>query len=217
MGSRRTFLYSEEVELKTNGVVNEVIQDSIRQVVINCKAGRASEYYSVGDRINITLEGIDASVYLMFLGSGLDTRADGSDKPVSTWAFQSSSSYLYSTWNENGSTELGWEKSTLRNFLRTTVYDALPDIIKNNIVEVKKLSNGSITIENVWVPSREELFGSAYTYSDAFPDDKSRRKLSNSWLRSIYTNTYAYMVNSNGLLSGDKAEYEKLTQPCLCL
>ncbi len=215
---------------KTDGVVNGVIQDSIRQVVINCKAGKASEYYSVGDRIKITLEGIGAFDF-KFLGSGLDTRADGSDKPVSTWLCTGGTMATYWNTESNGTTG-GWEASLIRKVCMQQIYGSLPTVIRDNIVKVNKtqyiyVNNTSASVttnDKVWVPSSREISTSGM-YGTIFPDANSRKLKDPSgnycywWLRDASGSNGATVVYASGtIISSDNVTYGgRYIVPGFCL
>lgn len=195
---------SAKLTAKTKGVINGIIQDSLEQVVINCQNGKASQFYRVGDHVPIKLTGI-GTFYFDYLGSGLDVRSDGQNKPVSTWLCRTvPAECQWSTYNE---TSGEWMSSKIRNYCRTTIYNSLPEVIKNNIVDVNKESNSTIinssviTVDNVWVPSSEEINGSNCLYKTRFPDDNSRNKTGIDriwWLRTSFSDNYAYCIFLGG-------------------
>ncbi len=117
-------------------MINGVIQDEWDQVIINCQEGKADKYYSAGDYLPIQLSGISGTYHVEYVGSAYDIRADGSNRPVTTWAFKDIPTT--SVWNSNGKNAGGWKSSDIRSHCRTVIFNALPNEIRDNIVEVKK-------------------------------------------------------------------------------
>ena len=99
---------------KTKGVSGGVIQDSLDQLIINCQKGRDKDFYSVGDRISIPISGFGTFEF-DYIGSGLETRSDKKDKPVSTWVIRAV--LCQHKWNTYSSTAGGWASSLLRSYL----------------------------------------------------------------------------------------------------
>ncbi len=214
MTSRRRLMMGNSSPAKTKGVVDGIIQDSLEQVVINCQYDKAKKFYSIGDHVAVPLEGI-GTFYFDYLGSGLETREDGENKPVSTWLAREFVSV--DSWN-SGNTHMPWKGSKLQAYCQTTVFNSLPEIIRKNLIKVVKLTNGETDVETVWLPSKEELSGGLY--KERFPDNESRRKsktvlVSSSsgiystvsiwWTRSYYGSPYTYTVDPYGKI--DKRQY----------
>ncbi len=210
MDRRRGLIFPNDKRPKTNGVVDGVIQDSIEQVVINCKAGKVSEFYSIGDHVAINLDGI-GTCYFDYIGSGKDERTDGADKPVSTWLSRDVIDRC--VWNQNQTTEGGWDASYIRNYCRTTIYNALPSIIRNNIVTVNKYTNvnpmdgsfsGPKTEDTVWIPSDPEVTSYRGGYYERFDLDDTRVKMLTGgvafmwWTRTTYGSYQANYIDNDG-------------------
>ncbi len=215
MHNRRKLMFSIGPVAKTNGVIDGVIQDSIEQIIINCQADKAKEFYAVGDHVPLTLEGIGTFDF-DYLGSGLDVRTDGSNKPVSAWLCRTVPTTCM--WNTSDTTSGGWGSSNIRNYCRTTIYNALPKEIRDNIVEVNKVSNGVTTSDTVWLPSYEEMNNGAY--KARFPDANSRKKTGAGviwWLRSFDNSRFAYCVGSGGFIAGYNASSACGVVPGFCL
>lgn len=219
MSSRRRMLLASS-GLRSKGVINGVIQDDLNRFVKICQAGLAPKFYSVGDHILIPLADM-GSIYMDYLGSELDTRADGKSGPVSSWLCR----YIVTDVSWNGDfSEISvlkwenWKSSYIRNYCRTVIYNALPDVIKNNIISVIKTTDTSsyngasdipgddvvrvTTEETVWIPSLEELsYQTTGKYTLRFPKNVDRAKTKtqcgvglcgdNWWLRSLCKITHA--------------------------
>lgn len=193
MSSRRRILMGAST-LKSKGVINGVIQDDLKTLIKICKSGKADQYYSVGDHVSIPLDGF-GTFYFDYLGSGLENRADGKNKPVSSWLCRTiPTTYV---WNSNHTTDGGWGSSTIRNFCETVMFNSFPDLIKDNIVEVSKVSNNVTTADKIWIPSYEEINN---IYQARFPNGDSRKKIGASywWLRSFCSINAAYCIGSSG-------------------
>lgn len=147
-----------------------------------------------------------------------DDKADGSGKAGITWI----SKDLLPTgvrWNNTATTEGGWEASNIRSYLKNTVKPLIPATVRNNIVEVSKISstyengakviNGQTTVDDVWIPSSYEVnFGTSYEsvgakYGNVFTDATSRIKKHNNiksawWLRTVSSVKNNRYVNNKG-------------------
>ena len=121
--------------------------------------------------------------------------------------------------NFESTTEGGWADCECRKFLSDTIYEQIPENVRNKIVAVDKTytatssSDSTATVsDKLWIPSVREIFGgSGYendgiTYTDFFTDNSVRIKhsglLTNSaagwWLRSVSSSTVFYCVGANG-------------------
>lgn len=116
----------------------------------------------------------------------------------------------------------GWEKSEMRDYLRTTVLQAMPAEIQAAIKPVTKNQQSyntagtavaQTTTETVWLPSYHEVFNGTLTgetatmpkYNVLFRDNASRIKYKVGassatywWLRSAYGYNFIYSVISYG-------------------
>lgn len=84
----------------------------------------------------------------------------------------------------------GWEKSERRAYVQNTIAPLFPAEVSSRIVAVKKYSRGvnvngsavnnQLTVDELWVPSRRELFNagesSGPTYTAYFSSNASRKK-----------------------------------------
>lgn len=121
--------------------------------------------------------------------------------------------------NFESTTEGGWADCECRKFLSDTIYEQIPENVRNKVVAVDKTytatssSSSTATVsDKLWIPSVREIFGgSSYendriTYTDFFTDNSVRIKhsglLTNSaagwWLRSVSSFTSFYCVTANG-------------------
>lgn len=108
----------------------------------------------------------------------------------------------------------GWEKTEMRAYLKGTIKPLMLEVVRNSIKEVTKTHDAYNTagtkftqtsIEDVWLPDYNEMFGSSSPYKSMFPDSNSRKKskvgatsASVWWLRSASGYSNFYYVNSNG-------------------
>lgn len=198
MISRRRMMMVGGPVAKTNGVINGVIQDSLKQVIINCQAGKASEFYSVGDHVLIPLSGL-GEFYFDYLGSNLDVRSDGQNKPVSSWLCRSVVAMC--SWNTTLTTAGGWQFSNIRNYCRESIFNRLPNYLETEIVQVDKVANGATTSDTVWIPSYEEMQPTGL-YGERFPDIVSRKKDTAIapwyWLRSLFSYEKGRLILASG-------------------
>lgn len=134
----------------------------------------------------------------------------------------------------------GWEKSELREYLRTTVFQAMPAEIQAAIKPVTKnqqsydTSGNSVaqtTTETVWLPSYHEMgYGnltgetaSMIKYNVLFRDNASRIKYkvgassaTSWWPRSAYNSNGAYYVYTNGGSYINDTTYFNAVVPSFC-
>ncbi|MBR0411529.1 MAG: hypothetical protein IJI25_11125, partial [Eubacterium sp.] len=116
----------------------------------------------------------------------------------------------------------GWEKCEMRTYLKETIKPLIPETVRNAIKEVTKYSrifdtsgtavNDVPSTEDLWLPSRREMFGAISNaetmgpiYDGVFPDSASRvkKKVGASsaefwWCRSAGTSGTFNGVNSSG-------------------
>ena len=110
----------------------------------------------------------------------------------------------------------------MRTYLKETIKPLIPETVRNAIKEVTKYSrifdtsgtavNDVASTEDVWIPSRREMFGAISNaetmgpiYDGIFPDNASRvkKKVGASgasfwWCRSAYNYNDFYGVNGSG-------------------
>ena len=200
------------------------------QVISSTKTGKYKTF-TVGAMKELDL-GSEGIVHMQIVGIDVDDLADGSGKAPLTFI----SKELLKTshrmnpeitpssapYNEGTGTIGGWEKSEMRTYLKETIKPLIPQNVRSGIKEVTKHSNifdtsgtkvlNSVTTDDVWIPSRREVFGKAETsgpvYTDLFADANSRKKsqvgATNTswwWLRSA--SNASYFSNVSGYGSSD--------------
>ena len=133
----------------------------------------------------------------------------------------------------------GWMGCSLRRWLREEFLPALPDIVRENIVEVVKSSRtfteksqifDVMTADKLWIPSRREVFGAGRfrelagpIYDEAFDDDESRVILDKDgdpswwWLRSALSNYSFGSVYTDGSNGYSYASHEGGVAVGFCL
>lgn len=116
--------------------------------------------------------GVSSSVKI--IGFNHDDKSDGSGKAGITFAF--TEIVTYAPMSTRGSNKGGWQYSDLRAQLNSDFYDALPEDLRNEIVEVNKSTNNvgavyesktktfdtscvSATPDKLWIPSYTEIIG----------------------------------------------------------
>ena len=113
----------------------------------------------------------------------------------------------------------GWKDCECRKFLNDTIYEQIPENVRNRILAVDKTyittypSSSTPTVsDKLWIPSAREVFGgssfenSGIDYTDFFTDDSSKIKHSglltnsaSSWrLRSASGSAYFHFVTNLG-------------------
>lgn len=113
--------------ITSKGVVNHVIQDDWDEIVAICKAGLASQFYSLGDYKPLPLTvPKTCTINMELVGFKIDHQLVGSDLIA-----------IETTWL---SKEL-LEKSSMSSweYLNGTFYNALPAALKNGIVSARRV------------------------------------------------------------------------------
>lgn len=197
------------------------------EVIAATKNGKYKNF-EIGAMKELDL-GSEGIVHMQIVGIDADEIADGSGKAPLTFI----SKELLKTrhrmnpartpssapYDEGTGTIGGWEKSEMRSYLKETIKPLIPQNVRSGIKEVTKHSNiyntagkevdNVTTTDDVWIPSRREVFGRTETsgpvYTDLFADANSRKKsqvgatsASDWWLRSAYYNYAFHSVSSNG-------------------
>ena len=134
-------------------------------------AGTLGNYYQIGDTKTIELNGGERVVMeLVSINDGEGTA--GGYYPRGTVDFISRDCLQTKrSMNSSDTNAGGWTKCALRTTLNTTIYETLPQVVKDAIVEkTHKTSAGSQSTslvehtDKLWLPTEYEMFG-AITYS----------------------------------------------------
>ena len=192
------------------------LTDSWTDIVEASKNGTYKEKYRIGDTKELDL-GTEGVITMKLVAMDADELSDGSGYASMTWIAED----LLNTehvMNTEDTIEGGWPASDLRVWLRTSIYELVPDEVRTEIKEVRKYSMSFIpTIETVsssdtiWIPSCREIFGveggdedKGAEYSTAFPDE-------NSWKRyhvNSSQETNWFLRSANLLNNGEKGFIE---------
>ena len=198
------------------------ISDSWADIVTN--ANYATDY-KVGDTKLLDL-GSKGQVYMELVAMDTDVKADGSGNARMTWLSKSiiekrdMNVSSKTSGSDTGFTAGGWENTDMRAYLKSTIKPLIPEVVRNAVVEVTKISSaytggalvkdGQTTTDDVWIPSAHEIFNNTYyettgaVYSAKFNSDANRIKYNASgsaygwWLRSAHSTSNFRYVNSSG-------------------
>lgn len=175
--------------------------------------------------------GSEGIVHMQIVGIDVDDLADGSGKAPLTFISKEllKTSHrmnpAYTAGQEGTGTLGGWEKSEMRSYLKDTIKPLIPATVRSGIKEVTKYTriytaspeaavNDVATTEDVWIPSRHEMFDGTTQYyetkgpryGEIFSSNDSRKKsqvgatiASYWWLRSATNYSSFYYVYSDGL------------------
>lgn len=181
-------------------------------------AGKASDYFNVGDTKNITLKGVSYPVQI--IGFNHDTKTDGGTAGITFQLVDClNGNYAMNSSNTNVG---GWKSSAMRTRM-DTFFSQLPSDLQSAIKAVNKLvsvGNNTSTIETVsdklFLLSEVEIFGSAaHSFSgegsqyDWYKAGNTRVKkvdggARNWWERSPYSgNTNSFCIVYNNGESGN--------------
>ena len=195
---------------------NETIKDSWEMILASIDNGTYKTKYKVGDTKFLYSGPRKGFLELQIAGFDMDELADGSGKAAITWisVYKLTDHRMNPAWSGDyhdyttGGTG-GWEYSELRAWLPGYLLPLIPELVRNEIKEVKKYSSvvdmedlstiaEILTTDTVWIPSYREGCGgisifepSGVSYSELFKtaDDRIRKEDYVSshqrwWLRS---------------------------------
>jgi len=195
-------------------------------------AGKADEYFNLGDTKTITLTD-NTTMVMEIVAFDEDTKEDGTKAAITWLAKDVVTKHIMNTANTNAG---GWEASEMRGWLQGDFYATLPTEVTEHIVEVNKTyfdhTSGTTKscADKVWIPSYGEIFGdtqfesSGAVYTEYFSSASARAKLYGGsaaywWLRSatggILNNSFFY-VTSDGKLGYDYAACQYGVVPGFC-
>ena len=214
--SLSTYFELPEIETPFNDL-------SWRKINLISKKGKAKEYFNVGDEKELQIG--SETYHVQILGFAHDDKSDGTGKAgitVGLKEIMTTTSKMNSTNTNVG----GWEDSKMRTYLNDTVYNSLPQEVKDIIKPVnKKTSEGNYstnittTSDKLFLLSEVEIFGST-TWSASgegsqyqyFADGGSKIKYqtgsSNYWWERSPNVGYTYYfcsVSDYGGASGSNA------------
>ena len=178
------------------------------------EAGKAPEYFNVGDEKELTIG--SETYHVQILGFAHDDKSDGTGKAGITVGLKEMMTTTH-VMNSSGSNAGGWENSEMRTYVNGNVYDNLSQEVKDVIKPVNKLTsegnkstNITTTSDKLFLLSEVEIFGST-TYSASgegsqyqyFADGGSKIKYKSGssscwWERSprvSCTGSFCYVIN----------------------
>lgn len=201
------------------------IQDSWTEIFANEANGTYSTKYKIGDTKQLDL-GTEGKHFMEIVAFDTDDKPNSGGKAKITWI---SKTLLNTTKAMNSSqktvdgetayTAGGWENSDMRAYLKNTIKPLIPEVVRNNIVEVTKVQSiytggalvkdGQTTTDDVWIPGAREIFNNSNyettgaVYSSKFTSNANRIKYRSGsanywWLRSAGGAGYFRCVGGGG-------------------
>ena len=213
---------------KVGVIVNGEIQDSWETIIKTIHKGKAQKYYSVGSWKTLDM-GSEGQIRMELVGFDVDQKSDGSGKAPTTWIGLD----LLKTKVEWGSQT--YVNSTLRNHYHKVIKSLVPELIRNNLIKVKKIchnapaypSDSNTLNEEVWAPALDEVclsVPSQTDYANHWNGSAHNKKCcygtnvpSSWWLRDSYSNGEAMSVQSNGTYKSVANSNELDVPLCFCL
>ena len=175
--------------------------------------------YSVGDTKYLIVGGTYVLMQIIAFDRDI-LSSDHTSTAKITWLAKSLSFHF--PMNFEAVTEGGWADCECRKFLSDTIYEQIPENVRNRILAVDKTyiatssSSSTATVsDKLWIPSIRELYGSSpyenagVDYTDFFTSSsissiriKHNGLLTNSatfwWLRSVASSMNFYCVSNGG-------------------
>lgn len=208
------------------------ISDDWATIIANIDNGTYKTKYKIGNYKPLDL-GAEGVINMQIAAFDVDDLADDSGKAPIT--FIGKELLKTATVFKTGGTGNGWDDSTLRNYMKTTVKPLIEDVVRDRIVEVRKYQAGGsssgneaqITNDDVWIPMYTNLLSEFESeikpsgmYKVLFPDTKSRRRTITGsqaygywWERSKDSSNYQYAIGSDG----NRSLGENLSKYYVCL
>lgn len=157
--------YSQADDSMVN--VNHVFNnESWSTIINNIKAGRIPEYY-LGATKDVDLGSLGThSLRISNTTTPSECSNSGFSKTACGVVFEFADIIDEQRMNNSTSNEGGWEASQLRTYLNSTVYNLIPEEIRNNIIDTyvvsghgSKDSNNFTTTDKVYLLSTKEVWG----------------------------------------------------------
>ena len=141
----------------------ETITDSWDEIFQAESDGSYKTKYSVGDTKYLVIGGTYVLMQIIAFDRDI-LSSDHTSTAKITW-LSKSLSFEFSM-NFKGVTEGGWADCECRKFLSDTIYEQIPENVRNKIVAVDKtytatsLSSSTATVsDKLWIPSAREIYG----------------------------------------------------------
>lgn len=199
----------------------ETITDSWDEIFLAESDGSYKTKYSVGDTKYLVVGGTYVLMQIVAFDRDI-LSSDHTSTAKITWLAKSLS-FEFSM-NFAHVTKGGWADCECRKFLSDTIYEQIPENVRNKILAVDKTytttssSSSTATIsDKLWIPSMGEIYGSStgIDYTDFFTDNSVRQKhnglLTNNayywWLRSVSSSTAFHDVDIGGGVRYNNAFY----------
>ena len=189
-------------------------------VAKHIELGDYATFYKVGDCVPLDL-GSEGVVNMQIAAFDADDLADGSGKaPISWISKELLSTTRHMNPSDSGSgVKGGWETCEMRTYLQTTIKPLISGNIAKIIVPVTKQheaysASGSyianqITTDELWIPSKPEVYGGSRLYLGLFNNVEERTKYLAGgttptawWLRSTNSSSRFDYVDTNGSIYG---------------
>lgn len=201
----------------------ETITDSWDEIFQAESDGSYKTKYNVGDTKYLVIGGTYVLMQIIAFDRDI-LSSDHTSTAKITWLAKGLSFQFLM--NFKNVTEGGWVDCECRKFLSDTIYEQIPENVRNRILAVDKTyittwsSSSTATVsDKLWIPSAREMFGgssyenSGVDYTDFFTGNSDRIKhngLSTNgasawWLRSVYSSTYFRYISYTGSVDSTTA------------
>ena len=212
------------------------ISDSWDTIIANIDNGTYKTKYKLGNYKSFDWNNNpNDPVVAQIVGIDVDELSDGSGYAPLTFILKK----LYpakTAMNNSASVEGGWENSSLRNLMKNTLKQQIPETIRSRICNVNKVSKTAsgtqTTVDDVWIPSMHEvglsntIETSGVSYSSVFKNNEARIKPKWNggingyqwWLRSVNDSADKfYAIGTGGEMTGFAPNTQIYTTIGFCL
>ncbi len=197
------------------------IQDTWEEIFAAEADGTYKDKYQISDYKPLDL-GSEGIINMQIAAFDTDDLADGSGKAPITWIGREPLKTV------KGMSGYRWEISSVRTYLKDTIKPLIADNINKRILTVEKKQRSfaddnpysvitTITEDDVWIPSKEEVVGTGCQYETLFPNNTSRIKGNRGWWLRTKGRSYEYeLISKEGDASATTSSNSSQIVLCFC-
>ncbi|MBR7042363.1 MAG: hypothetical protein IKI04_02560, partial [Bacilli bacterium] len=178
--------------------------DSWEEIAANVQSGNIDHYY-VGDTKQVDMGSLGVHT-LRIANMSTPSACEGSDYSQTACGFVLEFADLIGTraMHSSATNVGGWPGTTMRTYVNSTIYDALPAALKNVISSTKVISGHGSTsgeanftsADKLYLLSMVEVYGANYTY-DSLQTTQTRQLDYYSQI-GVTTSSYSGAIKKNG-------------------
>ena len=196
---------------KFNGVLGieeykapDFATDSWSTIIANVKAGNGSEY-AIGSTKEVNLGSTYGTHTLRIANTSRPSECSGTGFSQSACGFVLEFADVITThkMNDTNTNVGGWPSTSMRTFVNNDIYNAIPDEIKNAIIDTTVVSgHGKSDTENFTSTDKLYLLAPKEIYTDFSSDNDTAKDLTRTLdyykAQGVTTSNYSGAIKKNG-------------------